>query len=206
MFFFPIPLPVKHSKKGQRNVAWKRAVQNWTHFLQIGLEPSPKEDQSELREIDSLVYPETVQISSTEAAALFEQFDQRDIPLQPTQEYSLNDKVFRVAFYDTPSQLAEIEDSEPDEVDIPINVPAPAQPQNLQSQVEALQAELAGSEVIYLVYLWNYRFQSNLSWSMPIEQENSILKMPVLCRVESCNNNFRGKTNFTWSFKKNQFN
>ena len=99
------------------------------------------------------MYPETVQISSTEAAALFEQFDQRDIPLQPTQEYSLNDKVFRVAFYDTPSQLAEIEDSEPDEVDIPINVPTPGQPQNLQSQVEALQAELAGSEVIYLVYL-----------------------------------------------------
>ena len=73
-----------------------------------------------MREIDTLVYPETVEISPSEAAALFDQFDQSEPPTKESpQDHTLNDRIFRVAFYE--KDPVNPEESEPDEIDIPIN-------------------------------------------------------------------------------------
>ena len=73
-----------------------------------------------MREIDTLVYPETVDISPSEAAALFDQFDQSEPPAKDSpQDHTLNDRIFRVAFYE--KDPVNPEESEPDEIDIPIN-------------------------------------------------------------------------------------
>lgn len=66
------------------------------------------------------MYPETVEISPSEAAALFDQFDQSEPPTKEApQDHTLNDRIFRVAFYE--KDPVNPEESEPDEIDIPIN-------------------------------------------------------------------------------------